>query len=77
MAIEHTYLGIDGLTTDSNFTRSRAIRAKCMDCTCYQSKEIRQCTAKDCSLYPFRMGSVATAQKIEKDEHAQLFEEKV
>jgi len=37
-------------------TRGKAIRAKCLDCCCGDSKEVRLCTIKDCSLYPYRMG---------------------
>ena len=34
-----------------------AIRGKCMDCSCYQLGEIRQCVVIACALWPFRMGS--------------------
>ena len=34
----------------------KAIRSKCMDCTCQQIVEVRECTAKNCPLHPFRMG---------------------
>lgn len=37
-------------------TPVKAIRAKCFDCTCGQSKEIRLCVIKNCPLYPYRMG---------------------
>lgn len=37
-------------------TPIQAMRAKCMDCTCNQPKEIRLCTMPDCALFPFRMG---------------------
>jgi hypothetical protein len=43
----------------------KAIRQKCLDCTCWQEAEIRRCTAQDCALYPFRMGNVAKAREIE------------
>ena len=33
------------------------IRAKCLDCCCYQVGEIRKCTAVQCVLWPYRMGS--------------------
>ena len=74
MAISHTYLGPDQPITDDNYTRARAIRAKCMDCCCWQSAEIRQCTAKKCPLYPYRMGSVAAAQKLEKSERSPVLD---
>ena len=37
-------------------TPIKAIRAKCMDCTCYQPKEIRECPITSCPLWPYRMG---------------------
>lgn len=37
-------------------TPIQAIRKKCLDCCCYQYKEIRLCTVTKCSLYPYRMG---------------------
>ena len=66
MAISHTYHGLKEFITDDNYTRGKAIRAKCMDCTCWQRVEIRQCTIKKCPLYPYRMGSVSIAQQLEK-----------
>lgn len=37
-------------------TPMKAIRLKCLQCTCGQFQEIRDCTIKDCALYPYRMG---------------------
>jgi hypothetical protein len=34
----------------------RAIRAKCLDCSCYQISEVRLCEAVKCPLWPFRAG---------------------
>jgi hypothetical protein len=34
----------------------KAIRAKCIDCSCGQESEVRECTVTNCALYPFRMG---------------------
>jgi hypothetical protein len=34
----------------------RAIRAKRLDCSCYQVGEIRLCEAVKCPLWPFRAG---------------------
>ena len=34
----------------------KAIRAKCLDCSCDSSNEVRMCTITDCPLYPFRFG---------------------
>lgn len=37
-------------------TRGKAIRAKCLDCCCYQYKEVKLCPAKSCALWPYRIG---------------------
>ena len=37
-------------------SRSKAIRMKCMDCTCDNMSEIRNCPATHCPLWRFRMG---------------------
>lgn len=34
----------------------KAIRAKCMDCCYDQREEVKLCPAKDCPLWPFRLG---------------------
>jgi hypothetical protein len=34
----------------------RAIRDKCLDCSCYQISEVRLCEAIKCPLWPFRAG---------------------
>jgi len=34
----------------------RAIRHKCLDCSCYQINEVRECALQGCALWPFRMG---------------------
>ena len=37
-------------------TPIKAMRQKCLDCSCYQPKEVRECTILNCALYPYRMG---------------------
>lgn len=37
-------------------TPIKAIRAKCLDCMCGNSAEVRRCPCEDCSLFPYRMG---------------------
>jgi hypothetical protein len=37
-------------------TRSQAIRAKCLDCCCGNSAEVRNCPITHCPLWNFRMG---------------------
>lgn len=66
MAISHTYITEDGQKTNGNFTRGKAIRQKCLDCTVWQPREIRLCTAIDCALFPYRMGRVTRTMEVEK-----------
>lgn len=37
-------------------TQMKAIRAKCLDCCCNDTKEVDNCTVEDCSLWDYRMG---------------------
>lgn len=37
-------------------TPLKAIRAKCLDCSCYQINEIKLCATTKCPLYAYRMG---------------------
>ena len=37
-------------------TPLKAIRERCIDCSGYQLKEVRLCTATHCPLWPYRMG---------------------
>ena len=37
-------------------TPIKAMRKKCLDCTCGQNIEIRECPVIECPLYPYRMG---------------------
>lgn len=37
-------------------TPVKAIRKKCLDCSCWQPKEAKLCSHTECSLYPYRLG---------------------
>lgn len=37
-------------------TALQSIRAKCLDCVCGSSAEVKACPCVDCALYPFRLG---------------------
>lgn len=37
-------------------TPMKAIRAKCLDCTCGQVTEVKLCPSVECPLYPYRLG---------------------
>lgn len=39
-----------------HLTPIKAIRAKCIDCSNNQTKEVKACPVKKCPLYPYRMG---------------------
>ena len=47
-------------------TPLKAIRARCIDCSTGELKEVRECPSEDCPLYPLRMGkgSRATLRQI-------------
>ena len=34
----------------------RAIRLKCLECSCQQPSEVRDCRIQTCVLWPYRMG---------------------
>lgn len=34
----------------------KAIRAKCLDCSCDSIEEVKNCPITSCALYPFRFG---------------------
>lgn len=34
-----------------------AIRARCLDCCCYQKAEVRKCVFTGCASWPYRMGT--------------------
>ena len=55
MACKHTFILKGGCKTKS-LTGMSAIREKCLECSNWQCKEVENCPAKDCALYPFRFG---------------------
>lgn len=48
-------LGRKGLKTVS-LNRRRAIREKCLDCSCWVSPDVRRCGFRECALHPYREG---------------------
>lgn len=40
----------------AKLTPMKAIRAKCLECSSGQFKEVRLCTVKNCPLYEYRNG---------------------
>ena len=49
-------------------TPVKAIRAKCLDCSNGQQKEVRECSIKKCPLYPYRMGKRPKAEENIEEE---------
>ena len=41
---------------DYSLTSVKAIRHRCLDCSVYSPKEVRNCKHLDCSIYPYRLG---------------------
>ena len=60
-----TVTGFD-FRADEPLIRSRAIRAKCLECQCGQQGEVSRCEMTDCPLWPWRMGR-KVARKAEND----------
>ena len=40
----------------AKLTPIKAIRAKCIDCSCGELKEVRECPITKCPIWPYRMG---------------------
>jgi hypothetical protein len=40
----------------SQLTPLKAMRAKCLDCSCGSRKEVSNCQIPDCPIYPYRFG---------------------
>lgn len=55
-------------TTPKIYTPIKAIRKKCLDCSAKQLTEIKNCTLKDCPLYPYRMGKRPKADSTKLSE---------
>lgn len=55
-------------------TLNYAIRAKCLDCCCWQPSEVLQCSAVHCPLWTFRMGDnpFRKRRELSKDQIAAL-----
>jgi hypothetical protein len=51
----------------AKLTPLKAIRAKCMDCTCGQFIEIKRCTIEKCPLYEYRMGHRPPKEEIPEE----------
>lgn len=43
----------------------KAIRAKCLECSCGSSNEVKLCPVQKCPIWPFRLGKNPYRQKRE------------
>lgn len=53
----------------------KAIRAKCLECSCNQLGEVRECPITDCPLFPFRFGKNPYRKPI-SEERRQILSER-
>ena len=59
-------------------TPLKAIRAKCLDCSCYQPREVKECRVTSCPLWPYRLGRIsrsAPKQPISRKDRSGLTKE--
>ena len=61
--IKHAYIWKNGTLKTKNLTGMSAIRAKCMECSGFSTVEIKECSMRECALYPFRFGKYPKAEK--------------
>lgn len=53
--------------SQKNLTPLKAIRSKCIECCCGQTKEIKLCNLSECPLFPYRMGKRPKVDKCIDD----------
>lgn len=54
----------------------KAIRAKCLDCTCGQASEVKNCPSKQCPLWEYRFGKSERTRSM-TDEQKQAAAERL
>jgi hypothetical protein len=54
MTVRHKIKNSKGKLVDVEMTRSKAIRYFCYECMGWQKSEVRNCTAPNCPLFPYR-----------------------
>lgn len=47
---------LEGFNGDEIHNPVKAIRAKCLECSCGAVSEIKKCLITNCALFPFRLG---------------------
>lgn len=56
------------MNEDKHLTPIKAIRAKCLDCCCGSSNEVKLCTVEKCALWPYRLGHNPYRREISPEE---------
>ena len=46
----------------------KAIRAKCLDCTCGQASEVKNCQIKKCPIWEYRMGKSGRTRTMTEEQ---------
>lgn len=60
--------------TEKKTSPIKAIRAKCLDCCCFQYNEVKLCTATGCPLYAFRLGKNPYRKEMSEEQKAKTSE---
>ena len=76
---------INSIKTEEEFNKEvsentnvrRAIKLKCLDCSTYNTHEIKECPVKNCPLYPFRLGKNPFRKREVTDEERQKMRERL
>lgn len=56
----------------------KTIREYCLKCCCESAHEVKMCPAKDCPLYPYRLGHAVNRAKRElTDEQRQILRQRM
>lgn len=62
------------MNEDKHLTPIKAIRAKCPDCCCGSSNEVKLCTVEKCALWPYRFGNNPYRPELSPEEKARRAE---
>lgn len=57
MAVNHITRSSSGGLVKVSLTPVKAIRKHCVECMGFSPYEVRKCTAENCALYPYRLGT--------------------
>ncbi len=76
MAIKHKIRGLKGVLFEIDLTPRKAIKAFCLECMCWVQREVPNCTAKNCPLFPFRMGDAHSMSEETKKATSERMKER-